>query len=122
MNRRLKVLLSGLLVVLFLGVVATSLNSATQEIRPVDVAQGDFDGEYVTVKGRLGNVSVGDAGVRFDVEGPNASVPARYDGPLPATFEAGRHVIVEGTVRGETVHASTVKVQAHLEGERPTSS
>jgi len=122
MDRRATILLGGLLVVVFVGVIGTSLNSASEEVRPIDVVEGNYDGEYVTLKGRLADVSVDDSGATFEVTGPNASISVTYDGTVPATFEDGRHVIVQGTVRDGTLRASTIKVRAHLEGDRPTAT
>jgi len=124
MDRWVFLLLGGAVVALVVAVTVTSLGATTPEVRPVDIVDGneEYDGDRVTLKGRLETISDRGSDTTFVVAGPNASVTVTYDGSLPVTFEVGRHVIVEGTADDGRVKASTVKVQAHLEGDRPSNA
>jgi cytochrome c-type biogenesis protein CcmE len=124
MDRWVFLLLGGVVVALVVAVTVTSLGATTPEVRPVDIVDGneEYDGDRVTLKGRLETISDRGSDTTFVVAGPNASVTVTYDGSLPVTFEVGRHVIVEGTADDGRVRASTVKVQAHLEGDRPSNA
>lgn len=53
--------------------------------------------------------SYGHGGLRFalrDIGGKGVSVPVVYHGQVPDLFKAGRHVVVDGTLRGSTFLAT----------------
>jgi cytochrome c-type biogenesis protein CcmE len=90
--------------VLAVFLVYTSLSGATPSLRPSQLA--GHDGQ-VSLAGKVVGPVTGDAhagGLRFrlrDIEG-TASVPVVYTGTVPDLFRAGRHIVIDGRMRGGT--------------------
>lgn len=122
MQRRVVILLGCLLIVFLTIVMGSAITSTTQELRPGEFVEGEYEGEHVTVKGRIADIEDGADTVHFTIEGYEGSVPAEYDGSVPTTFEPDRFVIAEGVIDGGVLKADTVKVQAHLDEDRPRAT
>jgi cytochrome c-type biogenesis protein CcmE len=85
-------------------VVYTAVAGAgTPQIQPSDLARQHGDVLLVgTVVGPV-NGNAHSAPMRFrlkDVQGRSRRVPVSYVGSVPDLFRVGRHIVVEGTLRG----------------------
>lgn len=117
MKRSHRLLLGGVIIVILLGVVATSMGSTTPKVSPTEITSGDFTGQYVSVEGRATDVQIGDT-VRFTITGnvSDARVPVVVTSDsIPATLGDGELVIAKGTYNGDTLEASEVLVRSHEE-------
>lgn len=120
MRRRVSLVLGGVVIVFLAAVMASTMGATTQEVRPSDVVNGSYDGEHVTLKGRIGTIKQFNDPVIFTVKGYNASVTVRWKGSVGTTFREGKFVIVEGTMKDGTLVATRKPmVRAHLNEDRP---
>ncbi|MFD1565374.1 cytochrome c maturation protein CcmE [Haloarchaeobius amylolyticus] len=125
MKRRSKLLFAGVGVVLLFGVLGTTVMNASAEfVTPTTLEDGDYDGEWVNLEGKVDNLEQDDTELRFDVTDNNTSVDVVYDGEMPETMAEGRIVVAKGTVEDGSVDASELSVRAHEGGgdENSTNS
>ncbi|AFZ74264.1 cytochrome c maturation protein CcmE domain-containing protein [Natronobacterium gregoryi] len=119
MDRKVKVVVGGVGIVVLLAVLATTtMGSATQFVTPTDLAEtDDHDDSVVKLEGQAVAVDDGDP-ITFDVADGNDTKPVTYDGEMPETMSDGRVVVAEGHFDGEELAADDLTVRAH-EGEHP---
>lgn len=114
MKRRSKLLFAGVGVVLLFGVLGTTVMNASAEfVTPTTLEDGDYDGEWVNLEGKVATLERTDNEIRFDVTDNNTSVDVVYDGAMPETMAEGRIVVAKGTVEDGSVDASELSVRAH---------
>jgi len=93
---------TGVIVVVFIGVVVYLLNTQGAYYRQVsELAAGQYDGKNVKVGGRVldGTIKRDATGVHFTIEdltGKTDTVEVLYSGQMPNTFDAGVDVVVIG--------------------------
>lgn len=119
MDRRVKVLVGGVGIVVLLAIlVTTTMGSSAEFVEPTDLAEtDDHDGDFVKLEGRVVDL-VNDGEITFDVIDENHTKPVTYDGEMPETMSEGRIVVAEGVYDGEELTADELTVRAH-EGEHP---
>jgi cytochrome c-type biogenesis protein CcmE len=117
MKRSHQLVLGGVVIVVLIGVVSTSMGSTTPKVSPSELESGAYDGEYVSVEGRASNVQFGDS-VRLTIVGnvSDASVPVVVQSDsTPATLQSGELVIAKGVYEDGTLEASEILVRSHEE-------
>jgi len=119
MNRKAKLLVGGVGIVVLLSVLAvTTMGSAAEYVEPTDLAEDEaYEGQYVQLEGLALDVE-DDEVISFEVVDENHSVSVTYDGEMPETMSDGRFVVAEGQFDGDAVDADDLSVRAH-EGEHP---
>lgn len=119
MERRVKLLVGGVGIVVLLAILATTTMGSTAEfVNPTELAETDeYDDEIVQLEGRVVDLETGDE-LTFGVADANYTTPVTYDGEKPETMSEGREVVAEGHFDGEELEASDLTIRAH-EGEHP---
>lgn len=114
MDRKTKVLVGGVGIVVLIAILATTtMGSATEFVEPTDLDESDdHDGDIVKLEGRVVNLEGGDR-ITFDVADENHTVAVSYDGEMPETMSEGRLAVAEGHFDGESLEASDLTVRAH---------
>jgi len=116
-KRRSKLLFAGVGVLLLFGVLGTTVMNASAEfVTPTALENGDYDGEWVNLEGKVANLEQDGNEIRFAVTDNNTSVDVVYDGSMPETMAEGRIVVAKGTVEDGSVDASELSVRAHEGG------
>lgn len=114
MKRRSKLLFAGVGVVLLFGVLGTTvMNASAAFVTPTSLENGDYNGEWVNLEGKVANLEQDGTDIRFDVTDNNTSVDVVYDGAMPETMAEGRIVVAKGTVDDGSLDASELSVRAH---------
>ncbi|WP_458185600.1 cytochrome c maturation protein CcmE domain-containing protein [Haladaptatus sp. NG-WS-4] len=123
MKRKNKLLFGGIGILLLLSVLAaTTMNATTTFVTPTDVRDGQYEGEWVNLEGRVTDLQTSDGRVTFRVVDNNTSVAVEYEKQLPETMQNGRVVVAKGVVEDGKLEARELSVRAHEGGERPESS
>lgn len=123
MKRRSKLLFAGVGVVLLFGVLGTTvMNASAAFVTPTSLENGDYDGEWVNLEGKVANLEQDGTEIRFDVTDNNTSVDVVYDGAMPETMAEGRIVVAKGTVEDDSLDASELSVRAHEGSGNSTNS
>jgi cytochrome c-type biogenesis protein CcmE len=95
-------------VLLAVGLIYTSFSASSEAKQPSDLVNasgGSYELTGIVVPGSIHHRG---AQLNFrmaDREGSTASLPVRYHGEIPDPFQAGREVIVRGTVANGTFMA-----------------
>jgi cytochrome c-type biogenesis protein CcmE len=96
-------------VLLAVGLIYTSFSASSEAKQPSDLLNAPAGGSYemtgVVVPGTIHHRGSELAFRMADREGSAASIPVRYHGEIPDPFQAGREVIVRGTVQDGTFTA-----------------
>jgi len=122
-KRRSKLLFAGVGVVLLFGVLGTTvMNASAAFVTPTSLENGDYDGEWVNLEGKVANLEQDGTEIRFDVTDNNTSVDVVYDGAMPETMAEGRIVVAKGTVEDDSLDASELSVRAHEGSGNSTNS
>jgi cytochrome c-type biogenesis protein CcmE len=96
-------------VLLAVGLIYTSFSSSSEAKQPSDVLNAPSGGSY-ELTGVVVPGSIHHRGSELDFrmadrDGSKESIPVRYHGEIPDPFQAGREVIVRGTVASGTFMA-----------------
>ncbi|MFL5893295.1 MAG: cytochrome c maturation protein CcmE [Solirubrobacterales bacterium] len=95
-------------VLLAVGLIYTSFSASSEAKQPSDLLNasgGSYELSGVVVPGSIQHRG-SELNFRMsDREGSTASLPVRYHGEIPDPFQAGREVIVRGTVADGTFMA-----------------
>jgi cytochrome c-type biogenesis protein CcmE len=95
-------------VLLAVGLIYTSFSASSEAKQPSDLLNasgGSYELTGVVVPGSIHHRG-SELNFRMsDREGSTASLPVRYHGEIPDPFQAGREVIVRGTVNNGTFMA-----------------
>ncbi|THE64731.1 cytochrome c maturation protein CcmE [Salinadaptatus halalkaliphilus] len=119
MDRKTKVVVGGIGIVVLLAILATTtMGSAAEFVTPTDLVEtDDHEDDLVKLEGRVVDLEDGDD-LEFDVVDENHTVAVSYDGERPETMSEGRLVVAEGHYDGDQLTADDLTVRAH-EGEHP---
>jgi cytochrome c-type biogenesis protein CcmE len=95
-------------VLLAVGLIYTSFSASSEAKQPSDLLNasgGSYELTGVVVPGSIHHRGSQLNFRMADREGSTASIPVRYHGEIPDPFQAGREVIVRGTVTNGTFMA-----------------
>jgi cytochrome c-type biogenesis protein CcmE len=95
-------------VLLAVGLIYTSFSASSEAKQPSDLLNasgGSYEMTGVVVPGSIHHRGSQLSFRMADREGSTASIPVRYHGEIPDPFQAGREVIVRGTVTNGTFMA-----------------
>jgi cytochrome c-type biogenesis protein CcmE len=95
-------------VLLAVGLIYTSFSASSEAKQPSDLLNasgGSYEMTGVVVPGSIHHRGSQLNFRMADREGSTASIPVRYHGEIPDPFQAGREVIVRGTVTNGTFMA-----------------
>jgi cytochrome c-type biogenesis protein CcmE len=96
-------------VLLAVGLIYTSFSASSEAKQPSDLVNAAPGGSYemtgVVVPGSIRHRGSELDFKMADREGSPASIPVRYHGEIPDPFQAGREVIVRGSVASGTFMA-----------------
>ena len=95
-------------VLLAVGLIYTSFSASSEAKQPSDLLNasgGSYELSGVVVPGSIHHRGSELSFRMSDREGSTASLPVRYHGEIPDPFQAGREVIVRGTVANGTFMA-----------------
>ena len=96
-------------VLLAVGLIYTSFSASSEAKQPSDLLNAASGGSYemtgVVVPGSIRHRGSELDFKMADREGSAASIPVRYHGEIPDPFQAGREVIVRGSVASGTFMA-----------------
>jgi cytochrome c-type biogenesis protein CcmE len=95
-------------VLLAVGLIYTSFSASSEAKQPSDLVNasgGSYELTGVVVPGSIHHRGSQLNFRMADREGSKASLPVRYHGEIPDPFQAGREVIVRGTVANGTFMA-----------------
>jgi cytochrome c-type biogenesis protein CcmE len=96
-------------VLLAVGLIYTSFSASSEAKQPSDLVNAAPGGSYemtgVVVPGSIRHRGSELDFKMADREGSAASIPVRYHGEIPDPFQAGREVIVRGSVASGTFMA-----------------
>jgi cytochrome c-type biogenesis protein CcmE len=107
-KRRVRLVVALTAAILLAGaLIYTSFSSATEAKQPSQVLGHVSQGRSVQLTGKVvaGSVQRNGDTLRFriaDRNGSGPSLPVVYTGEVPDPFRAGREVIVDGSVQGDT--------------------
>jgi cytochrome c-type biogenesis protein CcmE len=93
---------------LAVGLIYTSFSASSEAKQPSDLLNasgGSYEMTGVVVPGSIHHRGSQLNFSMADREGSTASIPVRYHGEIPDPFQAGREVIVRGTVTNGTFMA-----------------
>jgi len=95
-------------VLLAVGLIYTSFSASSEAKQPSDLVNasgGSYELTGIVVPGSIHHRGSQLNFRMADREGSRASLPVRYHGEIPDPFQAGREVIVRGTVANGTFMA-----------------
>lgn len=113
MQRKTKVVIAGVGILLLFALLTTTSSATTQFVSPTQLHNGSFAGDRVNLEGRVRNLSSANDRITFVVTDGNASVPVVYEKTMPETMSDGRIVVAKGVFEDGQLHARQLSVRAH---------
>lgn len=120
MRRKTKLLVAGVGIVVLLAVLGTtSMSASTEFVTPTQLAEEDYQSDWVNLEGSVRDLETGNQRATFEVTDGNHSIDVVYQGNLPETMQNGRIVVAKGKYEGDELVAKQLSVRAHEGSERP---
>ncbi|WP_455550049.1 cytochrome c maturation protein CcmE domain-containing protein [Haladaptatus paucihalophilus] len=98
------------------------MNATTTFVSPTSIQDGNYEGEWVNLEGRVTNLHQSNGQVAFDVVDNNTSVSVSYEKTMPETMQNGRVVVAKGVLQDGHLDARKLSVRAHEGSKRPNKS